>query len=236
MKTIGIDIGGSKIRAILTDGSKILEIKQIKTPKTLAAFKKALTELITWRPGRQVGIGVAGIINGTKIISSPNIKYLRNFDFKDVVRPNGRTTSKCRIDNDARCFAKAVCPKKGVCLAITLGTGIGRAVSKNGKMLNIKKFEYPETWEKDYQSVRGGYKLKTSDELTELLSVKLSPIVLKFKPGIVIFGGGVTNRLNFLKKMTAAFNKRGIKINASLSKLGRNAVAIGAVIMLLKKR
>ena len=39
-------------------------------------------------------------------------------------------------------------------MGFTVGTGIGRAFAENGKVKKIKKFEYPEKWEKQYQKIR----------------------------------------------------------------------------------
>ncbi|KKT38864.1 hypothetical protein A2W54_03700 [Candidatus Giovannonibacteria bacterium RIFCSPHIGHO2_02_43_13] len=232
-RIIGIDIGGSKIRAVLWDGKKVLSARQIKTPKNLNDFRKEIIKLTTWQPGCQVekiGIGAAGIISGTKIVRSPNIKYLRNFDFAKLL---SNRIAKLSVDNDARCFACAVCPKKGVCLAITLGTGIGRGLAKRGKVQKIKAFEYPESWEKEYQKMRGKPKAVMSADFADFLAENLMPVVKKYKVDSIVFGGGVTDRNGFLKEMRSAFSRlpaRQVK-KIEVSKLGKNAVAVGAALL-----
>ena len=243
MKTIGIDSGGSKMRAVLRDlpaqagGKRVLAARQVKTPKNLNDFKKEILKLSTWVLDTQVegiGIGAAGIISGTKIVKGPNIKYLRNFDFKKLL---GGSATKLNLGNDAQCFARAACPKKGTCLAVTLGTGIGRGLAKNAKVKKLKAFEYPEKWEKEYQKMRGKPKAVMSREFAGFLAENLMPIVKKYKVTTIIFGGGVTDRNGFRKKMLNAFRQRpstslkasGLKIQ--ISKLGKNAVAIGAVLL-----
>src|SRR3989344_3693085 len=42
----GIDIGGSKIRAVLWSGKKVIKTKEVKTPKNLVAFKIVLKKLL----------------------------------------------------------------------------------------------------------------------------------------------------------------------------------------------
>lgn len=220
------------MRAVLWDGKKVLAARQVKTPKSLSDFKKEITKLAIWRSDRQVGkigIGAAGIISGTKIVRSPNIKYLRNFDFAKLL---GGPTAKLKLGNDAQCFARANCTKKGICLAITLGTGIGRGLAKNGKVRKIKQFEYPEKWEKEYQEMRGKPKAVMAEDFANFLAGNLMPIVKKYKINTIVFGGGVTDRNGFVLKMRGAFKRIGWKGNLSISRLDKNAVAIGAALML----
>lgn len=219
------------MRAVLWDGKKVLKVRQVKTPKNLDKFKREITKLATWKPSTQVGIGAAGIISGTKIVRSPNIKYLRNFDFTKQLG-NPVTTVTKLLGNDAQCFTRANCTKKGTCLAITLGTGIGRGLAKNGKVQKIKVFEYPESWEKEYQKMRGMPKAVMSAEFADFLAEHLVPIVKKYKVSTIVFGGGVTDRNGFKKRMTDAFRQRGVNGDISISRLGKNAVAVGAAMML----
>lgn len=228
MKTLGIDIGGSKIRAVLLDGKRVLRTRQMKTPHDLASFKKILSDdLLMFGKVGGAGIGIAGVVSGTKIIVSPNIGYLRNIDFKKFLG-----VSKIKIDNDARCFSRAVCGKYGICLAITLGTGIGRGLAKNGEVLKIKKFEYPELWEKEYQKMRGEPKALMSAEFADFLAKNLSSIIKKYKVSSIVFGGGVTDRNGFAVKIRSALRGYGMMPNITISGLGKNAVAMGAALML----
>src|SRR3989344_943023 len=128
---LGIDIGGSKIRALSSDG----KFWEFKTPKRKKEFIEILKKFLK---ADVVGIGVAGVIEGAKVKESLNIKYLKNFDFRKYF-------SRVRVDNDARCFLRAeirwlshylVAKPPSKIFGITIGTGIGRAFS--GK--KIKSF------------------------------------------------------------------------------------------------
>ncbi|MDP3934621.1 MAG: ROK family protein [Candidatus Giovannonibacteria bacterium] len=217
---IGIDIGGTKIRSVLWDGKRAINAREFKTPKNLTAFKKLLGKLVRTNSARvtRIGIGVPGVVLGNKILFCPNIKYLKNFDIFQLRRP----TSKLKLDNDARCFARAECGKKP-CLAITLGTGIGRAFAKNGKVLKIKKFEYPESWEKEYQKLRD---LKNNRALAIFLAKNLKGRFKEYNPAIIIAGGGVTERRDFLAKF-----QKAVKLPVRKSKFGKNSAAIGAAML-----
>src|SRR3989344_4569402 len=100
---IGFDIGGSNIKGVLLNGKKILRFFEVPTPKTLKNFQKLILKLWDNISPVKIGIGVAGKINGTKVISATNIKYFKNYDFNQL----SNQVAKLELDNDARCFARA---------------------------------------------------------------------------------------------------------------------------------
>ena len=216
---IGIDIGGTKIRGVLWNGKRVLKSKEISTPKTLSKFESALINLTKFLgPAKELNVGAAGIINGTKLARSPNIPYIKNFDFKT------------KLDNDARCFARAhqklTHLGRRAVLFLTLGTGVGRALIKNGKILDIKKFEYPEHWEREYQKLRDGH---DNERLAEFLTKNLKRIIKIYQPALMVVGGGAASgreRKGFLGLL-----REELKIKIQKSKLGKNATAIGAALL-----
>ena len=212
---LGIDIGGSKIRAILLDGKKVLSAHETKTPKNLIAFRKALRNLVG--SNSTVGIAVPGRIRGAVFVSATNLAYIRNFNFKNFF---GKTD--VHVDHDARCFARAEYKNKEITFFLTLGTGIGRAVGMGGKILNIKKFERPERWEKEYQKIRDS---KKNRALAIFLAKHLKRCFKEYNPKLIIVGGGVAGRRIFLAKFRKA---AGLPVRKS--KFGKNAVAMGAAL------
>src|SRR3989344_8529809 len=228
MYKLGIDIGGTKIKAILWNGKKISSVFNAKTPKTKKGFIKILKTVVKkFAKGdikiKNIDVGSAGIIGKNKIIFSPNIPYLKNFDFRDVF-----PSFSVKIDNDARVFLRdelkfGVGGKNKIVMAFTIGTGIGRAFAENGKVKKIKKFEYPEKWEKEYQKIRDS---KNDQKLAEYLRGKLNLIIDKYKPGAVILGGGVLGRRGFFEKI-----KRYLRVRVIKARFGAKAGAIGAAML-----
>jgi len=221
---IGIDIGGSKIRAVLWDGKKVISAREIKTPKNLTAFRKALRNLV-WSNSR-IGVAVPGRVSGAVFVSATNLPYIRNFDFVKFF-----IGAKVRVDHDARCFARANQNlPAGAVLFITLGTGIGRAVAgiKNGKSVirRVKKFEYPVRWEQEYKKIRDS---RNDAALAQFLAKKLNKLVKRYRIAFVIIGGGVSTMKSLATKLERAlfkFGAMGVKVKKS--KFGKNAVAVGA--------
>lgn len=231
--TIGIDIGGTKIFSVLFDGGKIIAASGAKTPKTKKEFVKTvkrLFEKLAWKGVRikSIGIGAPGIVGKNKVIFCPNVSYLKNFDFRGVF-----PGFSAKIDNDARAFLRGELnfgagagAKKA--LAFTIGTGIGRAFAENGRVRKIKKFEYPEKWEKEYQRVRDG---GNGGELAVFLAAKLSIIVKKYKPDAVIIGGGILKRKNFFGRLKKKVEEKNKKIKFKKAVLGDSAGALGAALL-----
>ncbi len=231
--TIGIDIGGTKIHAVLLGGKKAVAVFEVKTPKTKKEFVKTLKRLFKKLARKDIqitsiGIGVPGIVEKNKVVFCPNIPYLKNFDFRGVF-----PELSLKIDNDARVFSRGELnfgagggAKKA--LIFIIGTGIGRAFAERGKVKIIKKFEYPEKWEKEYQRVRD---FRDDGALAAVLSEQLSAIVEKHKPDIVIIGGGILKRKNFFSRLKKKLREKNKKIKFKKAILGDSAGAIGAALL-----
>jgi predicted NBD/HSP70 family sugar kinase len=233
MLVIGIDIGGTKIRGILWNGKRVIRAHEFPTPKNKKDFKKRILTLTAslahQTPLCRIGIGAAGIVEKTTLISSPNIPYIKNFPFK-ILWPH---SMGLRLDNDARCFARGEFlwgAARGArsLFALTIGTGVGRAYGKNGKIIKIKKLEYPEPWEREYQLIRN---TRDDKALANFLAQKLSQLIRPFNPKVIVIGGGVMEHRSLLQKLRAALKARGLSARVCRSALGSNAVAIGAALL-----
>ncbi len=230
MNIIGIDIGGSKIRGVLWNGARIVHGYEFSTPKNKKGFVKRLKTIVKQLSRGEadpIGIGVAGVIRGTSVIFSPNISYLKNFDFSAI---GGKNT---RVDNDARCFARgeyafgAGKNSKSI-FALTIGTGIGRAYGEKGMIRPIKKFEYPEKWEKEYQRIRDG---RDNSRLVKFLGGKLAQPIRRLKPQTVIIGGGLLGRKGLFAALKKELGQHKIRAAIRQPRLKSNSAEIGAALL-----
>lgn len=233
MGIIGIDIGGSKIRGVLWNEKRVIRALEFPTPKNKNDFKKRILALPQSLAGEErivcIGIGAAGIVERTKLISSPNIPHIKKFDFRRL----WPRSVALRVDNDARCFARAEFlrgsgRRSKSLFGLTIGTGVGRAYGKNGEIIRIKRFEYPEWWERKYQAVRDR---RDDEKLIEFLAQTLAPLIMPFKPEVIVIGGGVIERRGFLQWLQAAFGAQGLTCKIRHARLGKDAVAIGAALL-----
>lgn len=231
---LGIDIGGTKIRGVVWNGKRVVAWCEFPTPRNRKKFERSIGDIasrLERKSGqriRDVGIGVAGVVLGTTVRFSPNIPYLRQFNFR-IVFPSQRL----RVDNDARAFARAELTHgagRGArrILAFTIGSGIGRAYGGQGRIIRTKRFEYPEAWERRYQHIRDGGNSRT---LTAFLGEKLVPIVRRHPAEVLVLGGGVLNRPGFLRGLKAELRRRRVSQPVRHSRLGKNAAAIGAAML-----
>jgi predicted NBD/HSP70 family sugar kinase len=233
MSVIGIDIGGTKIRDVLWNGKRVIRAREIPTPKNRNDFERRLLGFVSLlsRSVRieGIGIGVAGIIERNRI-SCPNIPYIKRFALRSLW-PCG---TRLRLDNDARCFARAELLRgagRGAkrMFALTIGTGIGRAYGVSGRIKKIKKFEFPERWEKRYQTTRDS---RDYIRVAEFLGEKLAFLIKPFRPEVVVIGGGVIERRGFFPRLQVALKVHGLDCPIRRSRLGKNAVSIGAAMLL----
>lgn len=211
------DIGGTYVRTEVVKNGRILFYKKVHTAADLTKFIKQLqnivNKLVKKYHSRQIIFGVAGVVAGSAVKYCPNIKYLRNFDFKKMLPP----PVKVLVDNDARLWLRRLVelePQlgKGVVLGITLGTGIGRAVVRNGRVLAIKKFEYPEKWEPEYQQRR----FAPGRRLAALVVKNLQSIINYYKPTWIVFGGGVIEKkLGFYQELVSIISRHKPRIKAA---------------------
>ncbi|OGF64339.1 hypothetical protein A2661_02390 [Candidatus Giovannonibacteria bacterium RIFCSPHIGHO2_01_FULL_45_24] len=215
----GLDIGGSKIRAVLWDGKNVLAAREAKTPKNLSGFKKTLKKLVGSHP--KIGIAVPGRARNAIFISATNLPYIRNFDFAKFF-----FDKKVKVAHDAWCFARAEYEDRRTTFFLTLGTGIGRAAGKCGKVLKIKNFEYPARWERKYKKIRDSH---NNAALAMFLAKKLNGVIKTYKIEKVVIGGGAASgqtRKNFAAKL-----QKTLGLPVKKSKLSKNSVAIGAAML-----
>lgn len=150
MKYVGIDIGGTNLKAGLVDergnllASKKVKIAQIDNQESLARTMAAMTQELAETVGvpidkiASVGVGVPGTVE----IHSGSILYTCNLPLHNV--PLRRLFHRylpqpLYIENDANCaavgeyFVGAGSGSKRF-VAVTLGTGVGGGVIHNGKI------------------------------------------------------------------------------------------------------
>lgn len=145
MKTLGIDIGGTKIACAVVNekGEIVTEVEKHSTPKTLNEIQLKLREIIEKYENDIdcTAIATAGAVNreNTKVIGSTgNLpKGYNTLDFQAL------SDKKVFVENDANCAAYAeykIGASKGFnnSVMLTLGTGVGGGIIIDGKLLKGK--------------------------------------------------------------------------------------------------
>ena len=142
--TLGIDIGGSSIKAgfLPGPGARCLRFKAHPTPKTIQTIWELLIDIIIDYCSRYqvqaIGIGCPGPLDIKQgiIIKTPNLPF-KNFPLKQLLEKE--THLPVMIDNDANAFtlAEAVWgagKKYKNVVGLTLGTGVGGGIVMDKKI------------------------------------------------------------------------------------------------------
>jgi glucokinase len=147
--SIGIDIGGTKIRLALFDEKfKILDDQKLKTPRTKEEFEEAVRTSVRklLRTGKEdghkvsaIGIGFAGSIDREKpeIKSAPNVAFLAGLSFAETLDDLWKGDIVLLNDAHAALYGELKLGKAAGyrdVIGIFIGTGIGGAVAIDGKL------------------------------------------------------------------------------------------------------
>jgi fructokinase len=141
---LGIDLGGTKIEAILLDEHlDTIQRKRIPTPQSdyhqiLNAINSLAVELLENIEDYSVGICTPGAISKkTGLIKNSNTQCLIGKPLKDDLE--SRLDKKISMENDANCFAIAestmgAAKEFNVVFGVIMGTGVGGGIVINGKI------------------------------------------------------------------------------------------------------
>lgn len=146
MKTLGLDLGGTKIAAAVVEDGNILLRKQVKTPQTglndvVSALESIATELLTKHSDiTALGIGVPGPLDFKRgrIRFAPNIVGLEDAPIVELLEK--RLQKKVVLENDANAAGFAE-HKYGSAkdvdssLYVTISTGIGGGLFVNDMVI-----------------------------------------------------------------------------------------------------
>ena len=221
---IGIDVGGTGIKAAIVDvdaGELRTERVRVKTPQpstprrcidAMEGLVRTLTDTFPLDLSAPVGIGIPGVaIDGT-ILTATNIdKSWLGFDAGDAIAKALQRRVTIINDADAAGLAElqfgAGRGHSGTVLVITLGTGIGTALFRNGHLVPNTELGHIEIRGRDAESRASA----TARIRRKLSWVKWASDVDEFLhhidtllwPDLIVVGGGASKEAEkFLHRMT----------------------------------
>lgn len=148
--TLGVDVGGTKIRTGLLDrhgrvfNSQRFPLDQRNKQAALNSIIESIQSTFVRHEVSSIGIGITGLVdykNGT-VEQSPNLpRSWKKVPLKKIIERLYHVP--VHVDNDAHCFAlgaahTGIGKKHHVIVALTLGTGIGAGLVINGKLFRGK--------------------------------------------------------------------------------------------------
>ena len=246
---IGVDVGGSGIKAAVVDvadGRFVSDRLRVPTPvpstpdKVSASIGRLVKRLVTatdLAPTAPVGIGLPGVVLDGVLRTAANIDAAW-VDFPITQKLSKSLKRPVTIVNDADAAGTAEmrfgigAGRKGVVVLLTLGTGVGSAVFVDGKLVPNTEFGQMEIRgrpaERRSASVartRRGLSWKAwAQDLDEHLQ-RVDELIW---PELIILGGGVSkNGDKFIPRLT-------VRPPVVAAQLRNDAGIIGAAVIALE--
>lgn len=215
---LGVDIGGTKIKAALLRGlkkqkPKLFVIDTSKDRKNfLRVLERFITELLSksdfhGKPDlRGVGVGVPGMVDPYQgvLMRAKNLPFLAGWNVKEFF---GGYAKEVKVDNDSRCIVRAESAwgaAKGCknVVGLAIGTGIGGGIIINGKMYYGSRNIAGEFGHTILHAPHSGFPVKSFEDLagkkafekygdrSEIVGVGVVNLIRSFDPDVVVLGGG----------------------------------------------
>lgn len=215
MELLGIDVGGSGIKAAMVDtntGKIVGERHRIATPQpsrpeAVAEVICQLLQHFDWQG--PTGVALPTVIAHGKSLTSGNIsKEWRGFPIQDYLEAESGQRFFVLNDADAAGMAEmkfgAGAGKTGLVIVVTIGTGLGSGVFYNGQL--IPNIELGRIFGKDGEPIEF-YAADSARKKNDLSYRKwgkrfdffLNHIVRVCSPDLFIIGGGASKKLDKFK-------------------------------------
>jgi polyphosphate glucokinase len=138
IRTLGIDIGGTGIKAAVLDGAGRMLTDRVRVatahPCSPDALLKQVAELVApLPPFQRISIGFPGVIRAGRVLTAPNLGTPPWRGFPLAARIARLLGNPARLMNDAEVQGLGIIRGRGLEVVLTLGTGIGSAIFDNGR-------------------------------------------------------------------------------------------------------
>jgi polyphosphate glucokinase len=230
-RILAIDIGGTGLKAAIIDpkGKLLSEHLRVPTPHPCppTLLVKTLVEIV--KPLKSfdcISIGFPGVVRGTHVLTAPHFGTDIYAGFDLATRLSKKLGNKpTRLVNDADMQGLAVIKGKGLEFVITLGTGFGTALFRDGELMpHMELAHMPAHHNKTFDDYLG------DKERKKIGHAKWSKRVEKMLPYFQVLlhydhlyiGGGNSHRLKFKlpPHTTIVSNIAGLKGGAGLWRPG----------------
>lgn len=143
MRTVGVDVGGTKCLAVALEAGRMIDERRVPTPVGEPAVLDAVAAVVAEVAGsaelRGVGIGVPGFVDRAGVLRfAPNLPGVVDFPIRAEIE--ARLGIPALADNDATCAAwgerqLGVAQGYNDVILVTLGTGIGGGIVAGGSLM-----------------------------------------------------------------------------------------------------
>jgi polyphosphate glucokinase len=137
---LGVDIGGTFLKAAVLDGNGATVAERVKRPTPKPATPSAVLDAIgalaeTFPPFDRISVGFPGVVKGTTVVTAPNLGTPHWAGYRLIDALAARFAVPVRMLNDAAVQGLGVVEGEGLECVITLGTGVGCALFRRRRLL-----------------------------------------------------------------------------------------------------
>lgn len=239
---MGLDIGGSGVKAAVVDLERgelsservRLDTPQPATPEAVIETAASITEQLEWSGA--VGCGFPGSLRNGRVTVAPNLDP--SWVGTDLAAELRRSLGSARVaianDADAAGLAEvrfgAARGASGTVVVVTLGTGIGTAVFRNGTLLPGTEFGHLELHGEDAEMVAAASARKRRgwswEQWGRSVDRYLAHLEYLLNVDLFVIGGGASKKhIRFLPH----FEEVGCEVVAA--SMGNLAGIIGAALL-----
>lgn len=149
MRSLGIDIGGTSVKAALIDGTQVIWTAQsdayckADAATLLASLRASVAERLNNATFGTIGVCVPGILDAarSRVMMSVNVPGLTSLPLQDLIQQGtGVKSAKLRVINDAFATASDVVNQMKLTrrtLVMALGTGVGMGILDDARPLMV---------------------------------------------------------------------------------------------------
>jgi len=218
--TLAIDIGGTHIKASVLDraGAEMTQRVQVSTPHPAppAEVLTLLETMIGSLPAfDRISVGFPGVVKRGRVVTAPNLGTSYWRDFPLVARLEQRWQKPARMLNDAEVQGFGVIAGKGLECVLTLGTGFGSAVYRDGELMpHLELGQHPVWKSKTYDQYLGAAAFKKKGHVRWNRRVKRMLVIVRTLLNFdhLYLGGGNAAKIDFElpADVTIVSNEAGI--------------------------
>jgi polyphosphate glucokinase len=226
-RILAFDIGGTNLKAALIDARGRMLTERLKTPTpegcTPRQMVDALVRLAKPFPRHDhIAIGFPGVVRGGRVLTAPHwgTELWAGFELaKELSKRLG--SAPARLINDAEMQGLAVIKHKGLELVLTLGTGAGTGLFRDGDIMpHMELAHHPIHRDMTYNDYIGNAALKKHGKRRWNRRVRHTIDILEslLHYDHLYIGGGNATRVSFKvpNNVSLVSNEAGLEGGAAL--------------------
>lgn len=218
--TLVVDVGGSGLKATVLDAAGESVHERVRVDTTYPCPPDKLVADLVGLVGRlpayeRVSVGFPGVVRGGRVITAPHFvtkhgpgtkvdhNLASEWDHFDLAAAlAARFDAPVRVANDADVQGAGVITGDGLELVLTLGTGLGSAVFRDGRLaLHLELAHHPAIKRGSYNDYVGDRARKKFGEKHWNRRVRKALVALDalVVPDLILVGGGNAKRVDVSK-------------------------------------